>query len=112
MAPASWIQRMGAACAAVVIGLALLTPPPSLAAPERAGGSPSHEIGDAGSTLAGVVPSPTKRSAEGPFVLFGVVVAPQAAASPTRGLRLFHAGTEAPALTRWRIAHGTSTSSP
>jgi len=110
MAPASWIQRAGAACAAAVIGLTLLAPPPSLAL--SAGDSPSHEIGTGGTTTLGVAPNATKRGAESTFVLLGVVAAAKPTAYSTPDLRVVHAGSEAPALTRWRIAHGTSTSTP
>jgi hypothetical protein len=112
MAPASWIQRVGAACAAMAIALALLSPPPSRALPEGAGSSPSHEIGDGGSALVGAGPSTTTRSADSTLVSLRVAVAQRVAESSTTGLRFVQPGGEAPGVTRWRIAHSTSTSNP
>jgi hypothetical protein len=112
MAPASWIQRVGAACAAMAIAMALLSPPPSRAMPERTGGSPAHEIDTGGSALVGPGPGATTRSAESTLVSLRVTVAQQLAECATTRLRFAKASSEAPAVTRWRIAHGTSTSNP
>jgi hypothetical protein len=112
MAPASWIQRVGAACAAMAMALALLSPPPSRAVPEGTGGSPSHEIGTGGSALVGAGPSTTTRSAENTLVSLRVAAAQKIAESSTSDLRFVQAGSEAPAVIRWRIAHSTSTSNP
>jgi hypothetical protein len=112
MAPASWVQRVGTACAAMAIALALLSPPPGQAAPEATGGSPSHEIGDGGSAPVGTGPATTTRSADGTLLSLGVAVAQTVAEPSPTGLRFVRAGGEAPAVTRWRIAHSTSTSNP
>jgi hypothetical protein len=112
MARAPWNRRFTAACAALAVTCALLAPPPSLAAPEKASGSPAHEIGTGGSALVGVVTSATKRSAEGtlvaPCLEAALEAPPRSAASQGRA----PIGGVAPALARWRLAHGTSTSSP
>jgi hypothetical protein len=113
MASASWIQRFGAACAAVALAVALLSVPPSHAASHATtGGSPAQEIGSGGSALVVVGPSTTTRNAEITLVSLRLAVAHQVAEPSSTGFRFVPAGGEAPAVTRWRIAHGTSTSSP
>jgi hypothetical protein len=111
MARAPWIQRLTAACAALVVGCALLAPPASLAAPRPASGSPAQEIAT-GSALVGVVPYTGKRSAEGTLVALRSLAAPQALLLSATGPSRATLGGEAPALVRWRLAHGTSTASP
>jgi hypothetical protein len=112
MAPAPWIRRLTGAIATLALAVALLTPPPSLAAPERPSDSPAHEIGTGSSGLLGVVPSTTKRSADGTLVSLRVLAEAEAGASPATRPGAPVLGGEAPALVRWRLAHGTSTSSP
>jgi hypothetical protein len=112
MAPASWIRRLAASLALLVLAVALLAPPPSLAAPERPSDSPAHEIGAGCAGLLGVVPSPPKRGADGTLVSLRVLAEaladePSAARPGTAPV-----GGDAPTLARWRLAHGTSTSSP
>jgi hypothetical protein len=105
---------VGAACAAVVIGLALLAPPPSAAVSEGAGDSHTSEIGASGCARVSVAPNPNpmKRGAESTAVSVRLDVAPKATATAAPAHGVAHAGSEAPALARWRIAHGTSTASP
>jgi hypothetical protein len=112
MVPVSWMQRVGVVCAAAAIALALLSPPPSRVVPEGPDGSSSHEIGDGGSALLGAGPGATTRSAESTFVSLRLTVAHTVAELSTTGLRFVPASGEAPAVTRWRIAHGTSTANP
>jgi hypothetical protein len=112
MAPASWLQRLTAAGAAFALACALLAPPPSAAVTEPPSDPPAHEIGTAGSTLVGVVPSTTKRGTDGTLLSLRVLAEPKADAPPASGLGAASVGGEAPALARWRLAHGTSTSSP
>lgn len=112
MAPASWIRRLTASIAILVLAVALLAPPPSLAAPERSSDSPAHEIGAGCAGLLGVAPSTPKRSADGTLVWFRALAEtladePSAARPGTAPV-----GGDAPALSRWRLAHSTSTSSP
>jgi hypothetical protein len=112
MAPASWIRRLTASIATLALAVALLSPPPSLAAPERPADSPAHEIGNGSSGLLGVVPSTTKRGADGALVSLRVLVEAEADEPSATRLGTPSVGGEAPALFRWRLAHGTSTSSP
>jgi hypothetical protein len=98
----------------VVIGAALLAPPPSVAAPRSAGEAPAASYGAATANSAplAVAPNPTKRSAEGIVAFLALAAMPRVTAVHPPARRVRHAGREAPTLTRWRIAHGTSTSGP
>ena len=112
MAPASWTQRVGAALATIAVVLSLLSPPPSRAMPEATGDSPSQEIDTGESALVGPGSGATPRGAESMLVSLRVTEAHEVAESSTPGLQSGQASGEAPAVTRWRIAHGTSTSNP
>jgi hypothetical protein len=112
MAPASWIRRLATSIATLALAVVLLAPPPGVAAPERPSDSPAHEIGAGCAGLVGVAPSTPKRGADGTFASLRVCAEVFADDPAAARLGAAPVGGEAPALARWRLAHGTSTASP
>jgi hypothetical protein len=109
------IQRLAAALAACALALSLL----AVAAPVRAalaseGDPASHQIGTGGAGCVGAVPSAPERSRVAPqglAILFAAVVAPKPAEPPAERTSPLTGGTP-PRLSRWRLAHATSTANP
>jgi hypothetical protein len=105
--------RATAAIAAAGLLWTLLVPASVHAMPERAGERAPHEIG-AGSECSGAVPSPPERRrlvTEKALEALAPIV-DLADRSPARHALDSVAGGAAPALARWRLAHGTATSNP
>jgi hypothetical protein len=105
--------RVTAAIAALALLWALFASPPGQATPERAGERAPHEIGQ-GSDCSGAVPSPPERRR---LAIEGALAALEPIADVAPGAPAHHhldsvAGGAAPALARWRLAHGTATSNP
>lgn len=109
------IQRSTAALAAFALAFSLL----ALAAPARSAlaseGVPgSHQIGTGGAGCVGAVPSPPERGRVAPPGLAIVVsgaLAPKPAEPAAERTSPLAGGTPS-ALSRWRLAHATSTSAP
>jgi hypothetical protein len=110
MSRRSWIQRLTAASAACALACALLAAPPAVA--ERSNEAASQEIGAAGSGLLGVVSTSAKRNPFGATLKVRFAAPSGSACASTPYAGHLPAGNVAPALIRWRLAHGTSTASP
>jgi hypothetical protein len=110
----SKLQRALAGLAALALLWALLDPAPGFAAGRSGGGHESQEIGPGASAGAGAVPSAPERSRssahEAPLALHDLDEAEAGAPSASR--QAVDTGGAAPALARWRLAHGTATSNP
>ena len=98
----------------LALALALLAPAPGHAAPGGASDAPSREIGAGASGCASAVPSAPDRSrvsADGVLASGRLLV--EAAPADSSAFRVTTlVGGAAPALARWRLAHGTATASP
>lgn len=99
---------------ALALAWALLAPAPGHATPGRAGEAPSNEIGAGASSCVSAVPSAPERSrvaTDG--VLSSARLLVEAAPADSSAFRVTTlVGGAAPALARWRLAHGTATASP
>ena len=110
----SKLRRALAGLAALALLWALFDPAAGFAAGRSGGEHESQEIRPGGSAGVGAVPSAPERSRssahDAPLTLHDLDETASAAPSATRPAR--DSSGAAPALTRWRLAHGTATSSP
>jgi hypothetical protein len=110
----SKLERFTAGGLVLALALSLLAPAPGYATAASTSGSPAHEIGAGNPGCVGAVPSAPERSrlpADAGLVSFHVLAA-AASRGPFTCLVTTLVGGAAPALARWRLAHGTATSSP
>jgi hypothetical protein len=110
----SKLRRALASLAVLALLWALCDPAAGFAAGRSDGEHESQEISPGGSAGAGAVPSAPERSRssahDAPLTLHDLDETAASAPSATRPAR--NGGGAAPGLTRWRLAHGTATSSP
>jgi len=109
------IQRFMGALTAIVLAWALLAGAQPVRASLGGAGDPSsHHISTGGTACVGAVPSTPERSRVAPAGLAALLFRVDAARRAEPLLERTNAlvGGTPPALSRWRLAHATSTSIP